>query len=554
MARKPTKKTVKVRGKPYTEAVHTQTNEQPESIDSGEATSSEGDIGKRDKIVWGSVLLFLYAAIGTWGHFDFSNLMGYYDLFADALLAGRLHIAFHPAQGYIHDMIPFEGRYYIQWGPLPGIFHALPKIVGLSLSDRVACILTGWLTSLVFLAIMLHLRRRFFPEVSKGACRWFFFAFALATPTAMIALRGSVYHESIGVGALCILTSLYAFARSIESGSLKWAAVSGAMIGLAMLCRVTLVFYAPALFIFLALALYVQRRSLPALIGTLTAFSVPVFLGGGLQMLYNAARFGSPWDYGNNYLVDATGEAPFALSRVPENIKHYLLALPEFKADFPWVEHVGWMPLVETLRAEDVSSLLLASPFVLLGLVAWKLVRSESRPVGLRIFFGAAALGSGTLFFMLLTFASAARRYTQDFFPVWMVIAFIGFAMWRPPRMPAVAAKSAGWVLLAVTMLLHLHLSFTQSFNWDPPDINVMRTFVMWSPAVRSILPAGERFNTEEAMIRNDMATLAIQARRYREAVAHLQLAARYMPDEPRIRKNLELAKRALERQRIRNR
>jgi Flp pilus assembly protein TadD len=55
-------------------------------------------------------------------------------------------------------------------------------------------------------------------------------------------------------------------------------------------------------------------------------------------------------------------------------------------------------------------------------------------------------------------------------------------------------------------------------------------------------------------MIRHDMATLAIQARRYREAVAHLQLAAKYMPDEPRIRKNLELAKRALERQRSGNR
>jgi hypothetical protein len=554
MARKPTKKTVKARGKPPAASPRTQTSESQEPTGSGEAASSDGDIGKRDKIVWAGVLLFLYTAIGTWGHFNFSNLMGYYDLFADALLAGRLHIAFHPAQGYIHDMIPFEGRYYIQWGPLPGIFHALPKVVGLALSDRVACILTGWLTSLVFLAIMLHLRRRFFPEVSRGACRWFFFASALATPTAIIALRGTVYHESIGVGALCILASLYAFARSIESSSLKWAAVSGAMIGLAMLCRVTLVFYAPALFIFLGLALYVQRRSIPALLGALTAFSVPVFLGGALQMIYNAARFGSPWDYGNNYLVDATGEAPFALSRVPENIKHYLLVLPEFKADFPWVEHVGWTPLVETLRAEDVSSLLLASPFVLLGLVAWKLVRPGSGPLGLRIFFGAAALGSGTLFLMLLTFASAARRYTQDFFSVWMVIAFIGFAMWRPPRLPSAVAKPAGWAVLAVSVFLHLHLSFTQPFNWDPPDINVMRTFVMWSPVARSILPVGERFNTEEAMIRNDMATLALKSRRYREAVAHLQLAAKYMPGEPRIQKNLELALRALERQRIRNR
>ena len=74
------------------------------------------------------------------------------------------------------------------------------------------------------------------------------------------------------------------------------------------------------------------------------------------------------------------------------------MAFPEFKADFPWVEHVGWTPLVETLRAEDVSSLILASPFLLFGLVAWKLVRPDSGPRELRIFFGAAVLGSGTLF------------------------------------------------------------------------------------------------------------------------------------------------------------
>ena len=553
MARKPTKKTVKARHNSPA-ASPRPTDASPDTMDPGDAVSPTGDIRRIDQIVWAGVLLFLYTAIGSWGHFDFSQLMGYYDLFADALLAGRLHIEFDPTQGYIHDMIPFEGRYYIQWGPLPGIFHAVPKVVGLALSDRVACILTGWLTSLVFLAIMLHLRRQFFPEVSKGACRWFFFAFALATPTVIIALRGTVYHESIGVGALCILTSFYAFARWIENGSLKWAAISGAMIGLAMLCRVTLVFYAPALFIFLALALHARRRPVAVLLGTLTAFSLPVLLGGGLQMLYNAARFGSPWDYGNNYLVDATGEAPFGLSRVPENIKHYFLALPELKADFPWVEHVGWTPLVETLRAEDASSLLLASPFVLLGLVAWKLVRQGAGPRDLRVFFGAAVLGSATVAGMLLTFASAARRYTQDFFPVWMMIAFIGFAMWRTPRLPAAAAQSVRWAVLAVTVLLHLHLSFTQSFNWDPPDINVMRTFVMWSPAVRGMLPAGERFNTEEAMIRNDMATLALKSGRYREAVAHLQLAARYMPDEPRIRKNLELAKRALERQGMQNR
>ncbi len=553
MIRRPKNKTVRARkSSPAAKSSARSANSRP-SRQSGDVASSSPDaIRTIDKIIWAVVLLAIYATVGTWGYYDFRNLMGYYDLFADALLAGQLHIPIRPEQGYIHDMIPFEGRYYIQWGPFPGIFHAAAKLVGATLTDRVACILTGWLTSLVFLGIIIRLRKRFFPEISKAACRWFFFAFALGTPTTLIALRGTVYHESIGVGSLCVLVALYAFLRSLEADTARWAAAAGAFIGCAMLTRVTLVLYAPALFVFLGIALYARGSSFVKLAATLAAFSIPVFLAGGVQMLYNAARFGSPWDYGNNYLADASGKAPFALSRAPENIKHYLLALPDISNDFPWIEHIGWTPLVETLRAEDASSLLLASPFVVLGLIAWRLVRPGSGPLDLRIFFGAAALGSAMAFGMLLTFASAARRYTQDFFPVWMILAFIGFALWRPPRLPAVAIKSASAVVLAATVFLHMHLSFTQPFNWDPPDINIMRTFVLWSPVARAYLPAGPRFDREEAMIRNDMATLALKSGRYAEAVGHLELAARYLPGESRIRRNLDLAKRALEQSRLR--
>ena len=548
MTRRSKSKTAKPRGSPLA-------GKSPAAAVQGESsrpssrqpTSPPDTIRTSDKIVWPVLLLAIYATVGAWGYYDFGNLMGFYDLFADALLAGQLHIDIRPGQGYIHDMIPFEGFYYIQWGPLPGIFHAGAKLVGLALSDRVACILAGWLTSLAFLGIMIRLRARFFPEISKAACRWFFFAFALATPTAIIALRGTVYHESIGIGALFILLSLYAFVRLLEGSMVRWAAVAGASIGFAMLSRVTLVVYAPALFLFLGIALYTRGSSFAKLGGTLAAFSLPVFAAGGIQMLYNAARFGSPWDYGNNYLPTATGKAPFALSRVPENLKHYLFALPDMIRDFPWIEHVGWTPLVETLRAEDASSLLLASPFVLLALIAWRLVRPASGPLDLRIFFGVAALGSGMAFVLLLTFASAARRYTQDFFPVWVVLAFIGFGLWRPPRLPAAVVKPASWALLAASILLHLHLSFTQPFNWDPPDINIMRAFVTWSPVARAFLPAGERFNREEAIIRNDMGTLALKSGRYAEAVGQLELAAKYMPGEVRIQQNLDLARRALE-------
>jgi len=50
----------------------------------------------------------------------------------------------------VTDMIPFEGAYYLQWGPLPGFLHMVPMLVGLRLSGRV---LAGWLTSFLFFQI-----------------------------------------------------------------------------------------------------------------------------------------------------------------------------------------------------------------------------------------------------------------------------------------------------------------------------------------------------------------------------------------------------------------
>ena len=133
------------------------------------ASESSQHVSTVDKVIWAASLLAIYVVISTWGHFDFSDLMGYYDLFAAALLDGRLHIDIRPDQMYIHDMVPFEGRYYIQWGPVPAVPYLFARLAGFPLSDRIACVVTGWLTSLVFLGIILTLQRKYFPEMPKAA-------------------------------------------------------------------------------------------------------------------------------------------------------------------------------------------------------------------------------------------------------------------------------------------------------------------------------------------------------------------------------------------------
>lgn len=496
----------------------------------------------RQKAVVFAVLVVIYCFAGTWGQFDFGDMMGYYTMGADAALKGNLYIEYTPDKVNLIDMIPYQGRYYPQWGPLPIVLHLTARLVGLNLSDRVACLLAGLLTAWLFFEILLDLRRRYFPEFPKAACVWFVFAFALATPAALVAWRATVYNESIGLAALGVVMAFVAFLRYQQQPKLLWLIVCGAATGGAMLTRISVVFYAFPFFLALAAANYLQRRTLRAALSHLLVFSLPVVLAGLLQMAYNQARFGSPFDFGIQYKPETTDEdfRTFTPLHVTENLGHYIFSLPKLRTDFPWLDHTGWEPRVNTTFAEGMSSILLASPFLLLGLLLWRILKPGSEyPADLRLAAGLAG-GAGLLMFaVMLCFVSASRRYVQDFMPMLMVAVFLGAA-----TLPASTLRrwlAPAWAVVVFSALLHAHVAFYESFRSPQPDLNVTRAFVALGPSIREIAP-GPVLDREEAMARNDWATVLLNRRRFQEALEQLERASELMPDSPVITKNLELA------------
>ncbi len=535
------RKTTRARGRPSEPAAAGKDR----SIASLAAVTSS-ELGIKQQIVWTLPIASIYALIGTWGHFDFSPLMGYYNMLADAFLAGNLHIAITPDEYYLHDMIPYEGKYYLQWGPVPALFHLACKLVGFTLTDRVACMLTGWVSSLVFLSILMRVRGRFFPETDLGAYRWLLYAFALATPTAMVSLRGSVYHESIAFGGLFILLAFWGVLRYLEEPIWKWALLAGVAIGLAAGCRVSLVLYGLAPGLLIIAYFWMRKVEIRSALVHVGLLSLPVVVSGLLQMGYNDARFGSPFDYGNGYLPDATGQAAFSLTYVWENIAQYVLALPEISADFPWIAHNGWQPIEHLTRTEDMSSTLLMSPFVLLSLACLRLTRGDNDQ--LRLFAASAVGSSGLMLLVMLCFAAASRRYMQDFMPVMMIASGVGlgYIAQRGPRLWR-KWRVVGWAVVIVTASLHAQLSFAQGFVWEPPDPNVVKTFVAWTPSVLRFLP-GPKLAEQAAMAGNDLGTLYLRQGRVKDAYEEFEQAAQLMPESPLIRRNLEIARRRLPR------
>lgn len=508
-------------------------------------TANRSVFGRRDKWIFATALLLCQATAATWGQFDFGNMMGYYGMFADGLVNGHLHIPYKPDQVNLVDMIPYEGRYYLQWGPFPVVFHLLLKPFGIALSDRVVCVAAGWLTALVFLEAVLLLRRRFFAGMPVSLAVWFTLAFALGTPAALVTYRGTVYNESIGIALLCVLAAFHALLRYQEDRRTRWFAIAGALIGAATATRVTMGLYGGVFFAVLAAALWFERAKPAVIVRKLAAFSLPVALGVVLMLGYNYARFGNPFDYGNSYKPGETSHyAAFSLARIPENLRHYLLSVPKPGADFPWLAHEGWQPLRHTSRAEAMSSLVIGSPFLLLGAVAWRVFRRGSpAPADLKWASAAAGAGALAMFGVLLLFAAASRRYAHDFVPFLMTLAVIGAGMLASPAETWKRWKPLAVAVLALSALLHAQIAFYQSFHTPTPDVNVIRTFTALSPLLPESL-RGPRARQEEAMARNDLGTAYMREGRLTQALSQFEKAAELMPDSELIRNNLQMARR----------
>ncbi|MEX2302577.1 MAG: hypothetical protein WD733_16660 [Bryobacterales bacterium] len=509
------------------------------------ANVPEAGLTSKEWITAGLALLVIFACLATWFQFDFSDVMGYYSMFAGALLNGRLSLDITPDQAQLMDMIPYQGRYYLQWGPTPGLFHLVPRVFGVNLSDRVACLLAGWLSSLLFLQITLTLRRRHFPALPKWVCIASFWMFALGSPTALVVLRPTIYNESIAIAAAGFLGAFAAFLCYQERPTAGTALLCGLGVTVAFTTRITLAIYAVMLFAGLAAVEWLRRESWQPAVRRLAVYALPIVLGIVVQLVYNQGRFGSPWSYFPEYSPGSATLLPaFRLERVPENIRHYLLSVPELSNDFPWVAHRGWQPIEKVIRAEAMSSMLLGTPVLLLGLWALRLFRPKAEyPVDLKLAVGLAGVSGLLVFAVMLTFHSASRRYMQDFLPMLLVVAFAGAAsLWKPGANWRVC-RAPALVLLLYMTAFHAHLAFMHSFVSLPSDLNVVRAVADFSPWVRRVLP-GPNLDREEAVARNDLGTLYLRQRRFHQALAEFQRAEVLMPDSEVIRKNARLAER----------
>lgn len=216
------------------------------------------------------------------------------------------------------DHVYFDGKYYSYYGIAPVVLLYLPwhKLTGHYASTNLSVLLFGLIGMLFLTLTYMAAVKRWFRKTPAG-CIIAGLAVLLSACGIWYSLGRTLFYEIsissgfafITMGAYCLISSnLLAGNQKI---SLPRTALTSLFLGLAVLCRPTLAVYSICAVVFFLFAIPRAGHVLEegAVIGVnkirrtsyILCAAVPLAALGVVQMWYNAARFGSPFDFGIQY-------------------------------------------------------------------------------------------------------------------------------------------------------------------------------------------------------------------------------------------------------------
>ena len=403
-------------------------------------------------VLVGASYLWFATAAGDPFLFRHSDLPGYYNYLGRAFVAGQLHLPVEPSPELLalpnpwdakqnepyrmHDLVLFDGRYYLYHGATPGalLFAPWRMVTGYDLPENFALALicfTGFL--LWSAALALEAPRAgalLFAALGWSQC----IPFLLNRTWAYEIAIGSGY-TAIGAGVLA-----YVLAQRAPRPA-GWFAAAGFCFALAVGCRPHLGLVGAIV----ALPLVRHPRRL-------VAFAVPFAAVCALIGWYNWARFGNPLEFGIRYLLALDSlhqQVTFRPGNMVPSLYYMLLCPPEFSGVFPWVRAVNRLPVgaatyhfLPGYFREPIAGALWIAPFIVLA-----------RP---GVLFAAAA---AVLVFVAGT-GFATQRYLCDFLPLLVFLAAVTIA-----RLNSKALRVAAGVAIVYSILANLALGLAGPYD-----------------------------------------------------------------------------------------
>ena len=279
-----------------------------------------------------SFVIFLLSGEGHPNNYD------YYVRLADAFLHGRLYLLERPP--WLSELIPFEKGYYVVYPPLPAVLMMpLVAIFGLSLNQTLISVFFGSLSVVLANIVARDAMKKGKNGIErKDVYLWPTVLFGFGTIFWWLASVGSVWLIAQVMSVFFLFLALH------ETFNKRRPLLMGLFVGASFWCRlptiVSIVFFAAVIISSQPNQSWKGKiwMALPSLLKLGVGAGVFVTL----NMLYNLARFGTPFDVGYwlipNILNEPMfSEGLFSLSYIPCNLKAFLAGTPVFVSGPPFV-------------------------------------------------------------------------------------------------------------------------------------------------------------------------------------------------------------------------
>lgn len=297
-----------------------------------------------------------------------SDTAAQYGALAHSLLSGRLDLEQDPpaamqemanpydtaarqqaAPDALWDVAYYRGRYYVYFGVVPCLLFQLPFEALTAVRDlppSLPMILLSWLFLLAAFGCVKQAARRWFPGMSAAMYLLLCAGIGTGSQIYYLLLRPSTYEYAILSGAAFVMLALWQWLLAANQPTEKHGCIL-LHLTLGSLCMALVAGCRPQMVLFavLCLPIFWQRygrekrlRTRQGITETI-AFVLPVVLVAIGLMWYNAARFGSPFDFGANYNLTSNDmtRRGFSVGRTVPAVLTFLFGIPGVQAVFPYL-------------------------------------------------------------------------------------------------------------------------------------------------------------------------------------------------------------------------
>jgi hypothetical protein len=297
-----------------------------------------------------------------------------YDMTARNNAVERTHEWGYNGNNYLWwDSCFYEGKFYVYFGAVPVVLLYLPYhlLTGGDLSNAAVSFIASYLSVLgIFYLLFQIIKKKF-----KNTKLWQYWALCLicilCSGTIYLTSSPIIYNIAIASGICFAIWGFALWLRALkENGSIDWRFATAGSLCFALIagCRPQIIFTGIVILPFLCKKIFKERQlySRKTIKETIGFFAPFVLVAAGL-MLYNYARFGSPFDFGANYnltsndmtkrgfVLDRCGFAVFSFFFQPVN---FISVFPFFKFSTPINSYLG-----KTIGEGCYGGVFAANPF-----------------------------------------------------------------------------------------------------------------------------------------------------------------------------------------------